>query len=265
MNTQQQNCGTQVEPKVRTFETGATRDTDQGKLDYEAFFSPLVLKRYAEYMHAHRKQSDGTMRDGDNWQKGIPIPQYMKSMWRHFFDVWSMHREFKNAMPQQEENLVATLFNVMGMLHEILKLKASMKESALFAKAERELVSPEDAKKAIQTVITKDAGQRAKIHALFADRPPYTPEQLGGCEWTGRPDPKREYLYFDARSAPIAGTYRIGPRTKLIKGQYYLSKSGNCILIARLPGDRVRREAVLVSPYADCAARLTEQEADERV
>src|SRR5687768_9111242 len=29
---------------ARTFSTGATRDTDNGKLDYEAFLSPLVLE-----------------------------------------------------------------------------------------------------------------------------------------------------------------------------------------------------------------------------
>jgi len=36
--------------KVRTFDTGATRDTEDGKLDYEGFLSGRVLKRYAEYM-----------------------------------------------------------------------------------------------------------------------------------------------------------------------------------------------------------------------
>ena len=69
---------------VRTFDTGATRDTDDGKLDYEGFISPLVLERFARYMHTHRLQPDGTLRDSDNWQKGIPRDQYIKSAWRHF-------------------------------------------------------------------------------------------------------------------------------------------------------------------------------------
>ena len=40
--------------KIRTFETGATRDTELGKLDYEGFLSPTVLKAYAEYLNKHR-------------------------------------------------------------------------------------------------------------------------------------------------------------------------------------------------------------------
>ena len=57
---------------MRTFESGATRDTDSSKLDYEGFLSPLVLKRYAEYIHKHRKQVDGKMRVPKNWQKSSP-------------------------------------------------------------------------------------------------------------------------------------------------------------------------------------------------
>lgn len=78
---------TVVSNKIRTFDTGATRDTDEGKLDFEGFLSPLALERFAEYMNKHRQQSDGSLRDSDNWQKGIPVKQYMKSMWRHFFAV----------------------------------------------------------------------------------------------------------------------------------------------------------------------------------
>jgi hypothetical protein len=74
---------------VRTFGTGATRDLDVNKLDFEGFLSPLVLKRYAEHMHKARKLPDGSLRASDNWQLGIPKDAYMKSMFRHFFDVWS--------------------------------------------------------------------------------------------------------------------------------------------------------------------------------
>lgn len=106
---------------VRTFSTGATRDTDQGKLDYEGFLSPLVLTRFAEYMHKNRRQSDGTLRASDNWQKGIPIEAYMKSTWRHFVDLWRVYRGHPG--PDLEESLCALMFNVMGYLHEHLKGK----------------------------------------------------------------------------------------------------------------------------------------------
>ncbi|KKM02617.1 hypothetical protein LCGC14_1782680, partial [marine sediment metagenome] len=32
--------------KIRTFSSGATRDTTQGKLDYIKALSPIVLRRY---------------------------------------------------------------------------------------------------------------------------------------------------------------------------------------------------------------------------
>ena len=108
--------------KVRQFDSGATRDTDEGKLDYEAFLSPLVLERYAQHLHKHRVQSDGTLRDGDNWQKGIPKSVYMKSMWRHFMAVWSKHRSTYSP-EEMEEDLCSLIFNAMGYLHELLKEK----------------------------------------------------------------------------------------------------------------------------------------------
>jgi hypothetical protein len=103
---------------IRKFDTGATRDTAQDKLDFEGFLSPLVIQRYAEYMHGCRKQSDGAMRDSDNWQKGIPKDVYMKSMWRHFMEVWACHRADGRV---GQADLCALMFNVMGLLHEIKK------------------------------------------------------------------------------------------------------------------------------------------------
>jgi hypothetical protein len=115
---------------LRTFESGATRDDEDGKYDYEGFLSPLVLERYAEYMHEHRLQSDGNLRDSDNWQKGIPRNVYMKSMWRHFMDLWLYHRghgavELQKLGSSTEvvsvnDILCALMFNVMGYLHSRL-------------------------------------------------------------------------------------------------------------------------------------------------
>lgn len=106
---------------MREFDTGATRDSDIDKYDYDGFLSPLVLERYAQYMHKHRKQADGELRDSDNWQKGIPIAQYMKSKWRHFIQTWGWHRRGLYNYDAMEESLCAELFNTMGMLHEIIK------------------------------------------------------------------------------------------------------------------------------------------------
>ena len=109
---------------MRTFETGATRDSDDSKFDYEGFLSPLVLERFGRYMHQHRIQADGTLRNSDNWQKGIPPDAYMKSAWRHFVDWWCEHRYFTDY-DVIEEALCALLFNVQGYLHEILKQRGA--------------------------------------------------------------------------------------------------------------------------------------------
>ena len=106
---------------MRNFDTGATRDTDEGKYDYEGFLSPLVLERFGEYMNKNRIQADGATRDSDNWQKGIPMDAYMKSGWRHFMDWWRIHRLPERWGDGLEEALCALMFNVMGYLHEILK------------------------------------------------------------------------------------------------------------------------------------------------
>jgi hypothetical protein len=82
-------------------------------------------------MHVARKMPDGTMRNSDNWQLGIPLTVYMKSMWRHFFAVWKLHRGLKvtevvrgeTIVKDIETELCALRFNVDGMLHEILKAK----------------------------------------------------------------------------------------------------------------------------------------------
>lgn len=107
-------------PKVRTFETGATRDNDESKHDFDGFLSPHVLDAFGAYMHKHRHQADGKLRDSDNWQKGIPRTQYRKSAWRHFLAWWKKHR---NGEDTTEEGC-AILFNIMGDLHEALKPKS---------------------------------------------------------------------------------------------------------------------------------------------
>lgn len=109
--------------EVREFSTGATRGTKEGKLCYSGFFSPLVLKRVAEYMHKHRHLENGGLRAPDNWQRGMPVEEYMDSMWRHFFDVWANQRGFGGLAESDDlvEALCALFFNVQGMMHEELR------------------------------------------------------------------------------------------------------------------------------------------------
>jgi hypothetical protein len=104
---------------MRHFDTGATRDSDEGKIDPEGCFSVSALIRFAEYMRDNQVQADGNIRGSDNWQAGIPLDSYMKSMMRHMFEVWRLHRTDEDG--NMEEALCGVMFNVQGYLHEITK------------------------------------------------------------------------------------------------------------------------------------------------
>lgn len=109
---------------TRTFSTGATRGDDSGKLDFEGFLSPVVLERFAEYMHEMRLKdipAGKAIRESDNWQKGMPFVTYMKSMLRHVFHVWRLHRAGARDGKELQDALCAVFFNVQGYLHESLR------------------------------------------------------------------------------------------------------------------------------------------------
>ena len=109
---------------MRVFSSGACRDDDGGKLDFEGYFSPLVMERRARYMFQHGTQADGKRREADNWQKGIPLTAYMKSGFRHFFDWWKGHRGLI-CQEDLEEALCAVCFNAEGYLFELLKRRSN--------------------------------------------------------------------------------------------------------------------------------------------
>lgn len=116
--------------EIREFKTGATRDSDTGKYDYEGFLSFPVLQEFGKYMNKHRVQADGGLRDSDNWQKGFGDDHYkvcMKSAWRHFLDFWAIHRGYKRVDSKDGHEITlleagcAILFNIMAYMHILLK------------------------------------------------------------------------------------------------------------------------------------------------
>ena len=117
---------------MASFETGATRNDDEKKYDPDGFLSPFALESYFAYMHRHRLQHDGKLRASDNWQLGIPMTRYMKSLWRHFFDVWKISRGGTAIDPDSGEKvdletaLNGVLFNTFGLLHEMAKKRQSI-------------------------------------------------------------------------------------------------------------------------------------------
>jgi hypothetical protein len=111
---------------MQTFESGATRNDDSAKFDYEGFLNPEALHAFGAYMHEHRFQRDGTVRDADNWQQGIPFRTYVKSLVRHVIDLWRMERGYAVINPDtgqphtKQELCCAIVFNAMGYLKELV-------------------------------------------------------------------------------------------------------------------------------------------------
>ncbi len=116
---------------IRTFDTGATRDSDHDKIDPEGFLSPLAILRFCEYMHKHRLQADGQLRASDNWQKGMPVDAYMKSLLRHVLDLWLAHDNAAAfARSGKADALCGVLFNAQGYLHELEKARLAEADEA---------------------------------------------------------------------------------------------------------------------------------------
>lgn len=110
---------------TRQFKTGASRNSDTDKLDYEGFNSPIVNWYYAQYMHKHRLLEDGTLRDSDNWTRGFPISVIEKSLARHYQDYHLTTRGY-DVMENGEKHdikdvLCGIIFNAKAHLHELLK------------------------------------------------------------------------------------------------------------------------------------------------
>lgn len=98
----------------RYFETGAYRDTEVGKNDYRGYLSPRVLIDFGNYMTKHRVQSDGVIRDSDNWKKGMETKVYLSSLLRHVLDIWT---EIENGESRDgmHEALGGAFFNLQGI------------------------------------------------------------------------------------------------------------------------------------------------------
>jgi hypothetical protein len=111
---------------IKVFESGATRSPEPLE-DPEGFLSPFVIDRFNTYMAKHRVQTDGEIRASDNWQKGMPKRRYMRSMWRHFLQVWREWRDPHGYLDDLEEALCALMFNVQGMLLEVLIERGEIK------------------------------------------------------------------------------------------------------------------------------------------
>jgi len=111
---------------MREFDSGATRDDDTGKLDYEGYLSPDVLFQFALYMEEHGHTPNGP-RASDNWKKGIPKDELLKSLLRHVMDIWMLHRDVNFVRPEsgdkptEWEAFAGALFNLQALWHSYIQ------------------------------------------------------------------------------------------------------------------------------------------------
>ena len=114
-------------PSLRTFASGAARDTDKGKLDYEGFLAAITKKRFAEYMHKNRnvgqcEQFPNGFRPSDNWQLGLDPKETLKSLIRHVEDVHLIIDGWpEEARESLQDALCAIIFNAQALLLDDLK------------------------------------------------------------------------------------------------------------------------------------------------
>lgn len=97
--------------KLTKFDSGAIRDTQEGKPNFYECMSPFAMWRYGEYMEKSAEKYGA-----DNWTKGIPIESYMKSLERHLL---KLKMELKYGFTKEEgDHASAIMFNIMGLMHQ---------------------------------------------------------------------------------------------------------------------------------------------------
>jgi hypothetical protein len=88
----------------QTFETGAVRDTAEGKPRID-LISPFALEKLGEWLEL------GARKYGErNWEKGISLNRHHQSLCRHL-------AKFQQGVDDGEDHLIAVFCNVMFMIH----------------------------------------------------------------------------------------------------------------------------------------------------
>ena len=89
--------------EVRTFESGAIRDSNKGKSRPD-LISPYMLEALGKVL------AEGAEKYGDkNWEKGMPQEVFKESAARHYV-AWMMGKE-------DEDHAAKLIFNVGAWIH----------------------------------------------------------------------------------------------------------------------------------------------------
>lgn len=103
---------------LRISESGAIRNSDIGKINYQGALSPLILEAYGKYIEKHSLLPDGTRRNNKNWQNLFGTPEEhrqvcIESAWRHFIDLLMEHDGYESR-DGIDEALGGLMFNIQA-------------------------------------------------------------------------------------------------------------------------------------------------------
>lgn len=87
----------------QSFETGAVRDTQEGKGRFD-LIPPICLERLAKLYEAGAKKYEAR-----NWEKGIPVSRFIDSGLRHI-------NKWRDGL-RDEDHLIQAVFNLFGAVH----------------------------------------------------------------------------------------------------------------------------------------------------
>lgn len=87
----------------QSFDTGAVRDTQEGKPRYDLIPATALHRLAIHYANGAKKYGDR------NWEKGIPASRCIASALRHLY-AWIRGQT-------DEDHLAAVLFNIMAIIH----------------------------------------------------------------------------------------------------------------------------------------------------
>lgn len=104
---------------ITQFNTGAIRDTQDGKLDFVETMAWMAIAEYSKYMTAKKaKYGSG------NFHKGIPVESYQASLMRHIVKYLCIAECRQRGvippawMEAHEDHLCAVIFNTLGIIYE---------------------------------------------------------------------------------------------------------------------------------------------------
>jgi len=114
---------------MRLFKSGATRSSNEGKIEYFGFRHPLTELSFGKYMLKHQKQEDGNMRSSSNWWNGWDESISIQSLVRHVEDLQAIESGlfvYKVKTPQGEKTVYLIKPN---KIFDRLKYRVSKEEA----------------------------------------------------------------------------------------------------------------------------------------